>query len=269
MPRALLKDLKRYALENDTNVTAVLVLWKHLRVNIESLRDVEDIDALTYFQGGLFENESTIIELTQASAGVPRDFLRIFVRAFKRAQNHLPINVSDVRMAAHEFFNQEKKHLISGSNEANTLFENIFQNICLNNKNNIFVVSKENSENIHLRDLWRNRLIHMVAEAIPGSAGNKEGTYDVYAIDNGRYVGMTINQKGIEIYTKLKSGSIRDSPFVAFAIDGLLSIPKVERSIMKMIENSIASQIEFGSADVGKILENCTEFLADKYLVHS
>jgi hypothetical protein len=81
-----------------------------------------------------------IRELVQASAGVPRDFLRIFVRSFNKAQTSLPINLKHVRVATHEFFQEEKKSLIEERATTHLLFEGIFEKICQPSNTYIFFV---------------------------------------------------------------------------------------------------------------------------------
>jgi hypothetical protein len=61
-------------------------------------------DVLVVFNGQLFANEYTISELVSASAGIPRDFLRIFVRAYRSQPDELPIDLQRMRDAIHEFF---------------------------------------------------------------------------------------------------------------------------------------------------------------------
>jgi hypothetical protein len=59
------------------------VLQKHLGYTIDSLSKVCFKEAHDYFKKELFKDEKTIAELVRASGGVPRDFLRIFIKPFE------------------------------------------------------------------------------------------------------------------------------------------------------------------------------------------
>ena len=93
-----------------TNTIFLLsVLQKHLARDVPELRKVSFDDAYEYFRRVLFRDDENISELVKASAGVPRDFLVIFMKAFQMAQDRLPITFEDIQAAANSFYQQEKR----------------------------------------------------------------------------------------------------------------------------------------------------------------
>jgi hypothetical protein len=100
----------------ETNTIFLLsVLQKHLGYYISELGKETDFSRVyNYFRKDLFKEEKGIAELVLASAGVPRDFLRIFVKAFLIAPDQIPISSDRIRLATHQIFQDEKRNLVEG-----------------------------------------------------------------------------------------------------------------------------------------------------------
>ena len=109
------------------------------------------------------------------------------------SQNTLPISVENVRSAALEFFNREKSDLIINHNRrASDLFEDIYESI----PTFIFFVSRRYSKDELLKEIWHNRLIHLISEGTSAYANGERGTYDVYKIDQGKYITLKSLEQG-------------------------------------------------------------------------
>jgi hypothetical protein len=184
------------------------VLQKHLGENIPALRKASFDDAYDYFRRVLFENDESISELVYASAGVPRDFLVIFMKAFQIAPDRLPMTLEQIKLASTRFFQAEKKVLISKNREAGQLFNRIYDDVCSPAESCVFFVSQQYSEDSMLRHLWHHRLIHLLYKEFPATASGRKGRYDVYAIDYGCYILTRQRNRGSDDYfLPLKKGS--------------------------------------------------------------
>jgi hypothetical protein len=195
-------DLDRIysAFTDPENITMFLlqVLQKLLGDNVKPIMNASYPEAVEYFSSILFKDDEAIAELVQASACVPRDFLRIFGRAFRNSKNKLPITIPNIREATHDFFIKEKRELIKTQAQAETLFENIFTKVCLPAKTYIFFVSQEHANSEILRELWHHRLLHLLFEGLPAFASDQPRTFDIYAIDYGRFILMRSYRLRIE-----------------------------------------------------------------------
>lgn len=188
-----------YLETRNVSVFLLSVLRKHLGANLKILYESQIDEVIEYFTTHLFEDKMCVLELVNASAAIPRDFLRIFIRAFKKTRKRLPINIKTIRAATHELFQEEKKDSIKNSKISSVLFENIYSKI-LPSKSYCFFVSESVANNRFLQELWHNRLIHLIFQGHFAYAQNKPGTFDIYVVDYGRYISMRSNKQGEQAY---------------------------------------------------------------------
>jgi hypothetical protein len=241
------------------------VLQKHIGYRIKPLLKAEFLDALDYFNKSLFENDETITELALSSGGVPRDFLRIFVRAFNKSKNNLPISTKNVREATHEFFQEEKKTLLKNK-DASQLFEDIYDKICRPAETTIFFITT-NLESKLINEIWHHRIIHILYQGRSAFASGKLGTYDVYAIDHGRYINLTSIKKGEDMYKGLVTTTT--------ALLNLFSLPQElsklwdigKTPLKNKFSIDFASKINVDSTKIDSLFENCEPLIADKIVM--
>jgi hypothetical protein len=148
-----------YADPSITTLFLLSVLQKHLAREILELKKASFDDAYEYFRRVIFKDDENISELVKASAGVPRDFIIIFAKAFQTAQDRLPMTLQDIQVASNSFFKVEKEVLIQNNSEASRLFDRIRDDVCSPAKLDLqfFLVSRQYSKDITLRILWHNR----------------------------------------------------------------------------------------------------------------
>lgn len=241
------------------------VLQKHLGATIEPLKDLELDVAVQYFATRLFQDEGVIKELVQASAGVPRDFLRIFARAFHKAQKSLPINLKHVRMATHDFFQQEKKILIEERPTTFILFEDIFEKICQPSNKYIFFVSQGLAKNRILQELWHHRLVHLLFQGHIAYANDRQGTYDIYVVDYGRYILMRGGKKGEDHYQAFSSmlASFVERLTYTPLLRGRWTIPTEDASLRKRFAKLLDAKVKVDSGELERLFDDCTDSIAD------
>jgi hypothetical protein len=251
------------------NISAFLlrVLQKHLGRTIHPLMNAEFNDAFRYFAGTLFENEKTIAELVLASAGVPRDFLRIFTRAYhqnRTNRNNIPITLKNIRLATHELFQDEKRPLVQ-TPESMELFEMIFNKVCLPSKTYLFFVSQGLSKARVLQELWHHRLLHLLFLGVSAFAEENYGTYDVYAIDYGRYIQMASSKKGEALMEGMKaSTNLMISEILP--VSGIIPFARsvVDPTIKSIFSKFFVSTIRVDSPDLKDILDDCSKLVIDR-----
>ena len=244
------------------------VLQKHLGATIESIRKVNLDTAIQYFATKLFQDESVIRELIQASAGVPRDFLRIFARAFHKTQTKLPITVKHIRMATHDFFQEEKKSLIEERPTTFLLFEDVFEQICQPLNKYIFFVSQGLVKNRILQELWHHRLVHLLFQGHIAYANDQQGTYDIYVVDYGRYILMRSSKKGEDRYQAFSSilSSFVERLTYTPLLGGRWRIPTEDNNLRKRFAKLLDTRVKVDSGELERLFDDCTGFVADRLI---
>jgi len=82
----------------------------------------------------LFLASQALREILIASAGIPRDFLSLFIGAYRhyyerRSSDNKRINLTDVRSAAISWYEIDKKKTVDSNNNAKILLDNYTRNI--------------------------------------------------------------------------------------------------------------------------------------------
>lgn len=227
-------------------------------------------DFYNFVEQKLFAEGDTLKDLIYSSAGVPRDFLKIFERSVKKA-NNLPINLKNVRASTHEFF-QEEKSILPPESRSRILFENIFNKKCLPQKSYCFLVSQEQSTNRYLQELWNHRLIHKMHSGYFGKTNGVIGTYDVYAIDYGRFVIMSGTKEGkefldtMEKFTNEISSSIGAALLVKPVMWLICSKLLQTESIQKRISKTFTTKVKVDSPELEQILKDCSSLVIDDFI---
>jgi hypothetical protein len=252
-----------------TAVFLLSVLHRHLGMRSPEVRAMAPQAATPFLIGRLFENEAVVSELLTASAGIPRDFLRIVVTAYRRDPDALPISERRARQAIHDFFTNEKsQQLVEVPPETQGLFDRLFKDVCMPAETPFFFVSTAKRSNTALRELWDARLIHLLHADHVAFAGGKPGTYDVYVMDYGRFASMRNTAKGEEMAGTLFGGlwqAIATLPFVGLPL--VVVAPPIEAS-PKLAEAfaGLIAGISKVDADLGDLLEDASPVVVDRLL---
>jgi hypothetical protein len=258
---------------NSEEVTAFLlaVLQKHLGYTIRQFRMLGLREWVDYCSTNLFQGDAPIREIVQASAGVPRDFLLLFARAFRGSYRPGPIGEGAVRSAIHEFFQQEKRSLIEGNAKATSLYEALFSNICLPNHTYFFFVSQTLGTSRSLQELWHHRLLHLLFQGHVAFARGQPGTYDIYMMDYGRFASMRNTKRGNELYSVCET-------VLEYLVQKVLPQPTSLRTVLKMTNLDESVKRRFAkfmavtssppSSNLADKLEDCSRYCADTLLLN-
>src|SRR2546430_2393511 len=112
----------------DTRAVApflMLVLQKHLASELGSVGKLPLEDWCAFVVPNMFANAECLRELLYASAGIPRDFLRLFMKCVE-STNVLPISDKAVREATHLYFRSEKAILLGDRPTEKALLAAVF-----------------------------------------------------------------------------------------------------------------------------------------------
>lgn len=128
-------------------------------------------------------------EILIASAGIPRDFLNIFIAAYNSfypKTNNKHMVLADVRNATVEWYNVDKKKTVDANNNAKLLLEKIIKEILISKKRCHFLIPEKYEKNKELNDLIDLRVIHLRKKGI-SHKGNRGVIYNVYYLDYACY----------------------------------------------------------------------------------
>jgi hypothetical protein len=252
---------------NQESVTVFLlkVLKKHLAVSLEEFKEA----SLAEILDGLFEAPNAMAEMVFGSAGVPRDFLRIFAKAFDEAGDNPRIQLKNVRIAIHDIFQSEKQQLLQTHASAYSVFSDLYSKICAGSKSYCFFVSQKNSGNKNLRDLWNNRVIHLIYKGHSAFAGDTPGVYDIYVIDYGQWVTLRSNQKGEEVFQVAQNafrGILSLISVITSQDQSSSTLSGIDAQLRETLKKAAAATLDTTPMNLDEAIEDCSRIVADSVL---
>ncbi|ENK0555391.1 hypothetical protein AB2T19_000130 [Clostridium botulinum] len=153
------------------------------------------------FINEFFANQA-LSEILIASAGIPRDFINIFINAYNNfllntSTNNNRIGVNHVRMSTSQWYQTDKKRQIEKYPECKLLLDKIKDEIVLKKMKTHFLIPQKYADNKHLLQLIDLRAIHL--RKLGYSHKDNAGvSYNVYSIDYGCYVVENIKQADLD-----------------------------------------------------------------------
>ncbi len=151
---------------------------------------------------GIFLAPQAMNEILIATAGIPRDFLNIFISSYDNFTiNHTPaqkrISVRNVRAACRTWYNTDKKDQVEKNFVAHKLLSLILSDIVVLKKSSHFLVPQKYTEIKAFQDLLDLRVLHLRKENY--SHQDIKGTvYNVYSVDYGSYNSMEITKNSFD-----------------------------------------------------------------------
>jgi hypothetical protein len=219
------------------------LLINHLKeINPAIFENVDDLKFINYF----FANQA-LAEILIASAGIPRDFINLFILSYNNRNNTSQrIVLKNIRNSTTEWYTSDKKEEIDKDKTTKHLFEELVNQVILIKKKTHFLLPQKHSENKFIKKLVDLRVLHLRQKGISHKhIVNK--TYDVYSIDYGSYTSLDINKTTLntdfsELITNLntvediretRSLSIEDDFFEKFNLETGQGIrcPKCSKTI--------------------------------------
>lgn len=126
-------------------------------------------------------------EFVRAVEGVPRDALNLAATVATKAFGR-KIAMQDVRLAARDWYQQDKASVVRGNPALSNLLEHIVDEVIGNRKARAFLFQSNQREEL-IDNLFDARLLHVLKKSI--SSHDEPGRrYDVYKIDYGCYVDL-------------------------------------------------------------------------------
>lgn len=193
----------RYIFELEKNKTRDFfndLLHKHL-----SAIDSKVVDAVLKSNNrspdtfiNVFLTNKALGELCIASAGIPRDFINLFIHSFDQFKSAPArhISVKNVRSATSGWYETDKKKQIDEHASEKVLLQSIVEEIVMKKKSSHFMLSEKYSSNLHVLSLIDFRVLHLRKKGyshqdIPGE------TFNVYSIDYGCYNHLNITRTNL------------------------------------------------------------------------
>ncbi|NLW46306.1 MAG: ATP-binding protein, partial [Firmicutes bacterium] len=213
------------------------LLYKHLSIFNDYLKnsffDTQKNKADRNFINNFFTNHS-LSEILIASAGIPRDFMNLFINAYDKfilnvSSNNTRIGVKHVRLATIDWYQIDKKGEIEKDINTKILLEKIVNEIIIQKKKTHFIIPEKFSNNKYLQNLIDLRALHLRKRGI-SHQDIKGISYNVYSIDYGCYTSLNIFQSSldsqlldnistVENFREIRRVSLEDDFFNKFILE--------------------------------------------------
>ncbi len=144
-------------------------------------------------------------EILVASAGIPRDFINLFISSYDKfslssGDKAKRISVKNLRSANSEWYETDKKEQIDKHPIERQLLTEIVKEVIENKKSIHFLVPEKHSKNKHIQNLIDFRVMHLRKKGY--SHKDHSGTsYNVFSIDYGCYNSLNISKKKLDTST--------------------------------------------------------------------
>ncbi len=176
------------------------MLYKHFKFYSESIVEPYFDDQKGINQNFIneFLTNHALSDIFVASAGIPRDFLNIFVRSFLNyiASTTKPesrIGIKDIREATVIWYETDKKKEIDKNAETKLLLEKIVQKIVLEKKRAQFLIPNKISNDKNIQRLIDLRVLHLRKSGY-SHQDNVGVVYNIYSIDYGCYSSLNLQR---------------------------------------------------------------------------
>ncbi|MCE0813121.1 ATP-binding protein [Buttiauxella sp. S04-F03] len=149
----------------------------------------------------LFANVA-LNEILVACAGIPRDFINLFLNSYDRfllssTSSAKRINVKCMRAANSEWYEKDKKDQVDKNPTERVLLTEIVKEVVHKKKSMHFLIPEEYSNNKHIQNLIDFRVIHLRKNGY--SHQDHAGiSYNVYSVDYGCYNSLNIAKSKLE-----------------------------------------------------------------------
>ncbi|MBR8657571.1 hypothetical protein KDH83_30075 [Achromobacter sp. Marseille-Q0513] len=141
-------------------------------------------------------------EILVASAGVPRDFMNLFINSYDKYiigsnSSANRISVKNLRSANSEWYETDKKEQVDKHHIERQLLVEIVQEVIEKKRSVHFLIPERHSANKHIQNLIDFRVIHLRKSGY--SHKDHPGvSYNVYSIDYGCYNSLNITKNKLD-----------------------------------------------------------------------
>lgn len=153
------------------------------------------------FINDIFANQA-LREILIASAGIPRDFINIFINAYNKfylngSSANKRIGVKHVRLGTIDWYETDKKKQIDSDQYCKLLLEKIKDEVVVKRKKTHFLIPEKHHNDYYIQKLIDLRAIHLRKKGY-SHKGNKGVSYNVYSVDYGCYTSLNIYQSNLD-----------------------------------------------------------------------
>lgn len=180
----------------------------------------------------IFLANQALREILIASAGIPRDFLNIFISAYNlffTKTNNKHLVLADVRNATVEWYGLDKRKTVEANSNAKLLLDRIINEILITKKRCHFLIPEKYEKVKELNDLIDLRIIHLRKRGI-SHKGIKGVAYNVYYLDYACYTSTNLYHnkintsllneiETIDDFREIRRVSLEDKFFEDFNMD--------------------------------------------------
>lgn len=146
----------------------------------------------------IFFATQSLSEILIASAGIPRDFINLFILSYNnRINKNQRIILKNVRNATTEWYSSDKKEEIDKDAITKKFFEELVNIIIIEKGKTHFLLPQKYSDNLQIRKLVDLRVLHLREKGI-SHRHIQSKTYDVYSIDYGSYTSLDITKNTLD-----------------------------------------------------------------------
>lgn len=162
----------------------------------------------------IFLANQALREILIASAGIPRDFINLFINAYDQfitnsSTTNQRIGVRHIRLATIDWYKADKKEQVDCLQNCKIMLEGIINEIIIKKKKTHFLIPQKYSVNVYLNQLIDLRVIHLRKKGYSHKS-NAGIVYDVYSIDYGCYTSIDVLQSQLDSDYINKINSIDD-----------------------------------------------------------
>lgn len=233
------------------------LLYKHLLsinpnlIDNYNLKQQEEIKRT--FLNQFFANQA-LSEILIASAGVPRDFINLFINSFnENSSGSRRISIRDVRYATSRWYNSDKREEVEKDSVIKKLYEGIVDEIIKKRKRTHFLIPKHLSENRYIKKLIDLRVLHLRKDGI-SHRHIPDKSYNVYSVDYGSYTSMDIAKKNL------------DSDFDSF-IEGITTSDNLREARSYSLEDDFFDRFLLNIGE-GVVCKHCSKAIDINHLAY-
>lgn len=170
------------------------ILINHLKqINPQIFVGVDENRFINYFLAN-----QALSEILIASAGIPRDFLNLFILAYNNRSNFSQrINLKNIRQSTTQWYKSDKREGIYKDPITRQMFEGLVDQIIMTKKKSHFLLPQKHSENPHIKKLIDLRALHLRQKGISHKHVTSR-VYDVYSIDYGSYTSLSVTKSSLD-----------------------------------------------------------------------
>lgn len=194
------------------------LLHRHLSAidELSILRLLKDNKTTKEKTINLFLANVALSEILVACAGIPRDFMNLFINAYDRfllssGKDAKRISVKNLRSANAAWYETDKKEQVDKHHVERQLLIEIVKEVIERKKSMHFLIPEKHAKNKHIQNLIDFRVIHLRKSGY--SHQDHSGTsYNVYSVDYGCYNSLNIarNKLDTSVLDKINLKELRE-----------------------------------------------------------